>query len=60
MNHEGDGDTNYNLSTWINPQRIGTDTGWQWNKKTSRDHPNYVKIGQNLEKRRQELRLPVT
>ena len=41
MEYEGDGDTNYNLSTWCSQQRNGTETGRIGNKNTSGDNPNY-------------------
>ena len=63
MEHEGDGDTSCNWSTWNNPQRIGKGTGRLGNKRTSWDQPNYsiIKIGQNTEKSPEDLkRLSVT
>ena len=52
MEHESDGDTNWNWGTWNSPQRIDTVTGGLGNKRTSGDPPNYsiVKIGLNTEK----------
>ena len=52
MEHESDGDTNCNLCDRYSHQRIGKETGGLGDKKTSRDHPNYItiKIRQNTEK----------
>ena len=54
MDHESDGDTNCGWYTWNNLQR----TGRLENKRTSRDHPDYIiiKIGQNTEKSPGDLR----
>ena len=58
MEHEGEGDTNYNWRTKKNIQRTGKGTGRLENKRTSEDHPNYsiIKIGQNTEKSPGDLR----
>ena len=47
MEHEGDGNTNYNWCTWNDLKRLGKGAGRVLNQKTSRDHPNssIVKIG---------------
>ena len=52
MKYEGDGDTNYNLSAWNNPQRIGKGIGKFRYKTMSGDCLNYsiIKIRQNTEK----------
>ena len=44
MEHEGDGDTNSNMCSWNNLERLFKGTG---NQMMSRDHPDYniVKIG---------------
>ena len=49
MKHEGDGDRNCGWCTWDNPQRIGKEVARLGNKKTRRDHPDYmiIKISQN-------------
>ena len=58
MEHEGDGDTNYNWCSWNNSQKIGKGTGRFEDKRTSGDHPDYsiIKIGQNTEKSPGDLR----
>ena len=58
MEHEGDGNTNYNLCSWHSHQRIGPRTRELGNKGTKEDHPNYsiIKIGQNTEKCPGDLR----
>ena len=58
MEHESDGNTNYNWSPWSNLQRIGKSAGRLGNKRASRDHPdfNIIKIGQNTEKSPGDLR----
>ena len=58
MEHESDGDTNYNWYTWNNPQMIGKGTGRLENKRASGDHPDYsiIKIGLNTEKSPGDLR----
>ena len=52
MEHESDGNANYNWCARNGPQRFGKGTGRVENLRTSRDHPNYsiIKIGQNTEK----------
>ena len=52
MDHEGDGNTNYNWYTWNNPQNIVKRTTRLRNQKTSKEHSDYsiIKIGQNTEK----------
>ena len=56
--HESDGDTNCNWSSWYCHQRIGTRTGGLGRKRTSGDHPNYriIDIGQNTKKNPGDLR----
>ena len=58
MEHESDGDDNYNWCTWNNPQRIGTGTGRLRNQRTSEDHPDYsiIKIDQKTKKSPGDLR----
>ena len=58
MEHESDGDTNFNCYSWYNHQIIVSGTGGLGNKRTSGDHPNYfiIKIGQNTEKSHGDLR----
>ena len=63
MEHTGDNYTNCNWWSWYSNQRINKWTGGLWNKRTSRDYPNYyiIEIGQNTEKTPRDLRrLPVT
>ena len=52
MEHEGDGDTNYNWYARNNPKRLGKGTGRLENQRSSGDPPNYsiVTIGRNTEK----------
>ena len=52
MEHDGDGDINYNSCTWSNPHRIGEGTGRHGNKWIIGDHPDYtvIKISQYAEK----------
>ena len=40
MEQEGDSDTNYNLYTWNDLQRLGKGTGGVRNQRMSQDHPN--------------------
>ena len=51
MEHESDGDTNCNLRTGNNPQRIGAETERLGNIETS-----IVEIGQNIGKSPGDLR----
>ena len=63
MEHESDGDTNFNRCTQYSHQRICKGTGGNGNKSTSGDHSNYgyIKIGKNSEKSPGDLgRLAVT
>ena len=55
MEHESDGDTNFNYYSWYSQQRIGTRTG---NKGSNGHHPNcyIIKIGQNTEKNPERLK----
>ena len=52
MEHEGDGDTNCNWSTWNNSETIGKGTGRQRNQRISGELSEYsiTKIGSNTEK----------
>ena len=52
VEHERDGDTNWNWGAWYSHQRIGTGTEGLGNKRTSGDHPNYsiVEISQHTKK----------
>ena len=67
MEHESDGDINYNWRPRYSHQRIGIGTGGVVNKRTSGDHPNYsiTEISQNTAKspgdlkRRAEIQTPV-
>ena len=62
IEHECDSNTNGNLYTWNNPQRIGKETGRHGNKKTRDGHLDYsiIKIGHNTEKSHGDKRiLPV-
>ena len=58
MEYKGDGDANCNWCTWKGLQRLGKETGWYRNQKTSRDHPDYRidKISQNTEMSPEDLR----
>ena len=58
MKHKSDGDTNGIGALGTVTKRIGTGSGWLWNKSTSGDHPNYsiVENGQNTEKSPENLR----
>ena len=62
MEHEGDGDINYNWSTWNNTKKIGKRTRRLRDKKTSGNYPVYsiIKVGQNTEESPGNLRLAVT
>ena len=55
MEHDGDGDTNYDWCTW---KIISKGAEGLENKRTSRDHPdcNIIKIGQNTETSPGDLR----
>ena len=57
MEHESDGDTNYNWCPWYSYQRIDTGTGGLGNKRMSGEYPNYciIKIGQNTEESPEDL-----
>ena len=59
MDHEGDGDTNYNWYAWYSHQRIHTGTGSLGNKMTSGDHPNnsIIKNCQNTEENPGDLKM---
>ena len=52
MEHEGDGDTNYNWSTWNDPKNLGKGSGELRKGKMSRDYFNYIliEVSQNTEK----------
>ena len=41
MEHDGDGDTNFNWCTWNNPQRIDKGTKRVGNKRANGDLPDY-------------------
>ena len=58
LEHESDGDTNYNWCTWNNSKRIDKETRRLGNKMSSGDHPDYsiIKIGKNTEKSPEGLR----
>ncbi len=58
MEHECDGDTNCNLCTWNNPQKLGKETGSRRNQRISGDHPNDSIVGncQNTKKSPGDLR----
>ena len=58
VKHEGDGDTDYNWSTWKGPTLLGEKPGGIGNQRKNRDHSDYsiVKIGQNTEKSPGDLR----
>ena len=58
MEHESDGDTNYNWGALYSYQKIDKGTGGLGNKKSNGDHLNYsiIKIGQNTEKSPGDLR----
>ena len=58
MEHENNGDINYDKCTWNGPQRLGKGTGRVGNQRTNRDNPNksITKIGQNTEKSSEDLR----
>ena len=58
MEHESDGDTNFNWCALYSHQRIDKETRGVGNKRTRGDHANYniIKIGQNTEKSPGELR----
>ena len=58
MEHESDGDTNYNWRERYSHQRISKWTGRLGNKRTSGIHPNYsiVEIGLNTKKSPGDLR----
>ena len=52
MEHESDGDTNYNWSPWNKPSSFDKRAGGFENWRTNRNHPSYciVKIDQNTKK----------
>ena len=58
MEHEGNGDANYNRCGRWSHKRIGTETGGLGNNRTSGNSPNYsiVEISQNTEKSSGDLR----
>ena len=58
VEHESDGDTNFNWYSWYSHQRIGTRTEVLGNKGMSEDHPNYsiIMIGQNTEENPGDLK----
>ena len=58
MEHENDGDTNYNWCTRCSHQRIDTGSERLGNKLKSRDHPKYciIEIDQNTKKSPGDLR----
>ena len=58
MEHESNGDTNYNWRGQYSHYRISTGTGGLGNKSTSGHYPNYsiVEIGQNTMKSPGDLR----
>ena len=58
MEHESNGDTNFNWCSWNCPQMLGQWTRKVENRRRSRDHPKYssLKIGQNTEKSSRGLR----
>ena len=63
MEHEGNGDANFNWRTWSSPQSISKETGRLGNKRINENHPDYsiFKIGQNTKKSPGDLkRLAVT
>ena len=49
MEHECDGDVNYNWCAWNNPLRLGKGTKRHRNERRSGDHPDFriILIGQN-------------
>ena len=58
IEHEGDGNTDYNWCTWNNPQSFSKGTGRPENNRTREDHPNYIKakIDENMEKSHGDLK----
>ena len=58
MEHEGDGDTNFNWYTLKNLQKLGKETGRIRNQRMSGDHSDYsvIKIDQNTQKSPGDLR----
>ena len=44
IEHEHDGDTNYNWHAWCSNQRIRTGIGGRGNLRKSGNHPNYIII----------------
>ena len=58
MEHEGDGDTNYNWHTWNGPQRLEIGAGCVGSLKRNRDNPNnsIAEFGQNIQKSPEDLR----
>ena len=59
VHYKSDSDTNSNWCSWYSHQRIDTDIGWQGNKRTRGEHPNYniIKIDQNTEESPGDLRI---
>ena len=47
VEHESEDNTNFNRCSCYSHQRISTRTGWDGNKRSSGDHPNYciIEIG---------------
>ena len=63
LDHEGDGDNNWNWCTWNDLLGFRMEAGRVGNRRTSRDHPGYssAKIGKTTEKISGDLnRLAVT
>ena len=58
MEHESNGDTNYNWCTWNGPQRLSKGIERDGNLRMCQDNPNYsiTKIMQNIEKSPGDLR----
>ena len=58
MEHERDGDTNWNWCTLNNPQRIDKGNRQLRNQRKSRDYPDYsiLEIGQKAEKKPGDMR----
>ena len=58
VEHESNGNTNFNWCSWYHHERICTRTGGLGNKRTSGNHPNYsiTEIGQITEKSPGDLR----
>ena len=58
MEHESDGDSNYNWCTWNDPHRLSKRAGEVRNQNMSQAHSNYsiVEVGQNTEKSQGDIR----